>query len=178
MQFDHAKFKSLVHYVIGRAGDREGFEATKLYKVLWFSEARAFVLSHQPICGETYIRAELGPFPKHAPEILLELEREGTIRVLGDRNVDSPALLFKALQNPDASTLTDDHRKIVEYAIGRVDADHTAISPGEASHDAAWEIAKLGEEIPYFALLAIRMREPRGRELEWVESRCDAVAVG
>jgi hypothetical protein len=170
MQFDHDKFKSLVHYVIWRAGERNGFGATKLYKVLWFAEARAFVLSRQPIAGETYIREEHGPVPRHAAEIVRELESEGAIRVWSDQ--DSPQR-FKALRNPDGSKLTDDHRKIIEYWIERVDAGDTAISTGEASQDIAWEIAKPGEEIPYFALLATRIREPRGTELEWAKSRTE-----
>jgi hypothetical protein len=129
MQFDRDKFKALVHYVIWRAGGRDGIGATKLYKVLWFAEARAFVLSNRPISGETYIREEDGPSPRHAAEI--------------------------------------------EYWIARVDADRTAISTGEASHDAAWEIATPGEELPYIALLATRIREPRGKELEWAKSRTE-----
>jgi hypothetical protein len=171
MQFDRDKFKAFVHYVVWRAGDRDGIGATKLYKVLWLAEARAFVLSKQPISGEAYIREEYGPFPQHAGEITRELESEEAIRAWSDQQ--SPMRRFKALRPPDASTLTDDHRKIIEYWIERVDADPTAISSGYASHDAAWEIAKPGEELPYFALLATRIREPRGKELEWAKSRTE-----
>ena len=77
MQFDRDKFKALVHYVIWRAGGRDGIGATKLYKVLWFAEARAFVLSNRPISGETYIREEDGPSPRHAAEITMARERGG-----------------------------------------------------------------------------------------------------
>jgi len=171
MQFDRDKFKALVHYVIWRAGGRDGIGATKLYKVLWFAEARAFVLSNRPISGETYIREEDGPSPRHAAEITHELESEGAIRPWSDQQ--SPMRRFTALRAPDASMLIDDHRKIIEYWIARVDADRTAISTGEASHDAAWEIATPGEELPYIALLATRIREPRGKELEWAKSRTE-----
>ena len=57
MAFDREKFKQLVHYVIWN-GKRDWFGATKLNKVLWFADARAYVLTGRPITGATYIREE------------------------------------------------------------------------------------------------------------------------
>ena len=51
MAFDREKFKQLVHYVIWKAGKRDWFGATKLNKVLWFADARAYVLTGRPITG-------------------------------------------------------------------------------------------------------------------------------
>jgi hypothetical protein len=50
MQFDREKFKSLMHYVIAKAGDEDGFGAVKLYKILWFSDARAYMAADR-YCG-------------------------------------------------------------------------------------------------------------------------------
>ena len=52
--FDREKFKRLVHYVIWCAGERYGFGAVELNKVLWFSDARAFMLLGKPITGASY----------------------------------------------------------------------------------------------------------------------------
>jgi Protein of unknown function (DUF4065) len=81
MQFDHNKFKALLHYIVWKAGDKDDFGATKLYKVLWFSDARAFQLEGRSITGETYVREKFGPMPRHGLSIIDELEREGAIQV-------------------------------------------------------------------------------------------------
>jgi hypothetical protein len=177
MEFDRAKFKSLLHYVVWRAGDSDGFGAVKLYKVLWFSDARAYMLSGAPITGETYIREKHGPLPRHAIGIIAELEAEDAIRVWNDRYYNRPIRRFKSLQRPDRLTLTNDQRAIVDYWIKHIDEDHTAASISEQSHDAAWEIAQLGEPLPYHAIFASRIRDPKGKELEWAAARAKELGL-
>jgi hypothetical protein len=47
----------------------------------------------------------------------------------------------------------------------------------EQSHDYAWEIAKLGEEIPYHATFANRIRDPEGEELAWASRRAKELGL-
>lgn len=169
--FDREKFKRLLHYVVWRAGDRDGFGATKLYKVLWFSDARAFMLSGRPITGAVYIREKHGPVPRAAMPIREELQREGAIKIWQDRHYDYPSWRFKALRKPDTSLFAEDELKIVEWWILHIDREHTASSISEESHDYAWEIAEMGEELPYHAVFATRVRDPDERESEWVAER-------
>jgi hypothetical protein len=171
MDFDRNKFKALLHYVVWRAGDRDGFGAPKLYKVLWFSDARAFMLTKEPITGETYVREKFGPLPEHALGIIAELERDGAIRCWADQYYNRSIRRFKSLRQPDRLSLDDRQREIVDYWIHHISFDHTATSISEDSHDLAWEIAKMGEEIPYYAIFATRIRDPVGEELEWAKSR-------
>ena len=171
MKFDREKFKSLLHYVIAKAGDKDGFGAVKLYKVLWFSDARAFMLHGEPITGETYIREKFGPLPSHAAGIIHELQSEGTIRVWSDQYFNQQIRRFHSLTNPDRPALTNDQRSIVEYWLRHIADDHTAETISEQSHDYAWEIAQLGEPLPYHAIFASRIRDPKGKELEWAASR-------
>jgi Protein of unknown function (DUF4065) len=81
VEFDRQKFKRLVHYIIWKVGKHDWFGATKLNKILWFVDARAYVLTGKPITGETYARGEFGPIPKHIIPFQNELERERTIRI-------------------------------------------------------------------------------------------------
>ena len=103
---------SLLHYVIWKTGDREGFGITKLYKVLWFSDARAFMLYKEPITGETYIREKYGPMPKHAAGVLNEMQTQGVIRIWIDKYFNQSIRRFKSLQNPDRLTLSDTQRQM------------------------------------------------------------------
>jgi len=171
MEFDRNKFKALLHYVVWKAGDRHGFGATELYKVLWLSDARAYMLTKQPITGEIYIREKYGPLPRHALGIISELKGDNAIRVWNDRYDNKPVRRFKSLINPDKLLLDDKQRDIVDYWIEHIASDRTAESISEESHDLAWKLAKLGEELPYYALFAVRVRDPHGKELEWARSR-------
>lgn len=168
--FDREKFKALVHYVIARAGHKSGFGATKLYKVLWFAEARHFLLTGNLIADAEYIREEHGPVPKLGMQIRTELAREGKIRqqkmpgAYGEWQFTSakPALIDKFSPEEIAA---------VDYWIKHIDEDHTATSISELSHDYGWDIVPMGEKLPVYAALASRVREPNEEELEWVRQK-------
>lgn len=163
MPLDRDKFKRLVHYVAWKAGKRDWFGAVKLYKVLWFAESRQYVLKKQSITGETYIREKHGPIPKDILSVLRELEDEGKLKVSRGGDVTR----FLALSPPELEPFSKDEIEAVNYWIEHIDRDHTAESISELSHDYAWEIARMGEEIPMQACFSTRIREPRDKELEW-----------
>jgi hypothetical protein len=177
MQFDPNKFKALLHYVVWKAGDKDGFGATKLYKVLWFSDARSYMIQGQPITGEKYIREKYGPLPTHALAVIKELADDRSIRVWNDTYFNKPIRHFHSLRLPDKLSLNDRQREIIEYWIKHIADDHTAESISEESHNYAWEIAKLGEEIPYHAIFATRIHDPEGEELEWASRRAKELGL-
>jgi len=177
--FDRERFKRLVHYVVWRAGDRPGFGAVKLNKVLWFSDARAYMLRGRPITGAAYIREKWGPVPRPMMPVRDELVREGAIRVWNDRVYDYSATRFHARRAPADLNATFDAEdlKTVEYWIDVIDKAHTASSISAESHDYAWEIAEMGEELPYHAIFATRMRQPDDAELRWAQNRADELSL-
>jgi hypothetical protein len=166
MNFDRDKFKRLFHYVVWKAGKRDGFGATKLYKVLWFSEARTYVLSGVPIAGASYIREKYGPVPRAAVPVREELVSEGAIQAWKDKYYDFDMWCFTALRPPETSPFSETELKTVKYWIDYIDEEHTAKSISDETHDYAWEIAKMGEELPFYAILANRLREPTDDELQ------------
>lgn len=177
MEFDKEKFKNLVHYVIWKTSGKDGFGATKLYKVLWFSEARAYVLRKRPIAGATYIREEHGPVPKLARQIRSELVAEGRIsEFLIDRG-KYKGWVFKSLVPPPKDFLTSEDRQDVDWWIKHIDEDHSATSISDFSHDYGWEIAKRGEELPLYSVLAERFREPSDQEIEIANVRAKKLGL-
>jgi hypothetical protein len=178
MQFDRNRLKILLHYVVWKAGDKDGFGATKLYKVLWFSDARAYMLQGEPITGETYIREKYGPLPRHALSVIDELRAEGIIRTSTDDYFGKTIRRFHSLRAPDKLSLNEREREIVDYWIEHIAEVHTADSISDQTHDYAWEIAGLGEEIPYHAIFATRIRDPEGEELEWASRRAKELGLG
>jgi hypothetical protein len=167
MTIDLEKLKRLIHYVAWKAGARDWFGATKLYKVLWFADARQFVLTKKPITGAVYIREKYGPVPKHAMIARAQLEKEGAIKSAKEGKLTR----IVALVAPDVSMFSTDELKTVDYWIEYIDKEHTAKSISEATHDYAWDIAQMGEEIPLYAILANRIREPSERELGRLRQR-------
>ena len=170
MEFDREKFKALVVYVAWKAGRRDWFGATKLNKVLWFAEARAFVLLGKPIAGATYIRQKHGPVPKQFVPIREELARAGQIRVFQEGKLSR----ITADTKPDMSKFSRDELQIIDHWIEHIDKDHTAQSISDKSHDYGWDIAAMNEEIPLYAVLAERIREPSDEELERLREKARA----
>jgi hypothetical protein len=164
---DLVKLKRAIHYVAWKAGKRDWFGATKLYKVLWFADARQFVLTKKPITGAIYIRKEHGPIPKHGLIAQQELEQEGAIRITKEGQLTR----IVALSRPDTSIFSQAELSIVDHWIEYIDKKHTAASISEESHDYAWEIAPMDEELPLYAVLANRIHEPSDEELVRLRKR-------
>ena len=176
MRFDKEKFKALVLYVIWRAGHRDGFGATKLNKVLWFADARTYLLHKKPITGATYIREKYGPVAKQMASVDKELRQKGLIEIQKERHSKHDITKFRAFDRPDLSLFSDEELSIVDHWIKHVDEDQADDAQGELSPDYAWQIAEIGETIPLYAVLARRVRAPRGKELEW--AKAEAVRLG
>ncbi|MDX8453228.1 Panacea domain-containing protein [Mesorhizobium sp. VK9D] len=167
--YDRSRLKTLLHYVIWEAGSHANFGATKLYKVAWFADARRFVLTGKSITGAPYIRQEHGPIPRDGMMVRADLEAEGSIRQWRDKVYDHEGWKFKALRPPKVGVFGDDEKALIDYWIGHVDKDHTASSISELSHNYGWEIARMGERIPFNSILAERIRDPNDEEMEWAK---------
>lgn len=166
--YDSTRLKDLIHYVIWKAGVRPNFGATKLYKVAWFADARRYVLSGKSITGARYVRQNHGPIPQEAWRIRDEMVKAGIITQQKDQG-DYGGWRFKALVPPSSNVFSPEEKQEIDYWIKHIDEDHTATSISEQSHDYGWEIAKQGEALPFYSVLASRVREPNDEELTWAK---------
>lgn len=168
-EFDIERLKQLFHYVIRAAGGRPGFGAVKLYKIAWFSDARAFALRGKSITGATYVREEHGPIPKVARAARSALVKSGAIsETRGVKEYEG--WRFRSLRDPGPLPFSQEEMDIVNYWITHIDEDHTAQTISEESHDYGWEIARTGEELPMVAFLASRGRRPSDVEMSKFEA--------
>jgi hypothetical protein len=168
------KFKRAVHYIIWRAGNRKNFGATKLNKVLWFTDARMYVLHQQSMTGATYIREKHGPVPKPFLPAREELKKAGIIEVWKDGKLTR----FRSKSDPDMTAFSSEEMRLLDHWIEVIDKDHTAESISEKTHDYGWEIALEGEEIPLIAILAERVRQPTEEETAWALEKMKQRGLG
>lgn len=172
MDLDRSKLEAAVLHTIWRTSDRKDFGVTKLNKVLWFSDARAFEAFGRPITGETYIRHKHGPVPKHIPEIISDLIERDLIQEHVSHLFDYEVRRYTAYAPPDTTVFREDELGFIDWWIRHVSMEHTAQSISEKSHDYGWKIVPQGEEIPLKAFLANRVRQPESEtELDWATSQ-------
>lgn len=166
--YDKERLKKLIHYVIWKAGARPGFGATKLYKSAWFADARSFVLLGKSITGAEYVRQKHGPIPRYGMLARSELAEVGQISQKRDADGHWH---FKALLPANAEWFSSQEREHIDYWTNHIADNHTAASISEESHDLGWEIAKMDEVLPFYSVLASRIKEPNERQMDWAKRR-------
>ncbi len=168
IQRDRNKLKALVHYVCWTV-EPEVLGAIKLNKVLWVSDLWSYVHRGTPITGEHYIKRQFGPVSPSIPGLVRELE---TAKVLVTRRrevFEGEKVDYFALTEPDVSCFTADEMSIIDRAIYFVCYKHTAKGISDRTHDVIWELAEIGEEIPYAAMLASVLGEVTPSDVEWAK---------
>jgi hypothetical protein len=175
--YEPARLKSLIHYVIQAAAARPRFGAVKLHKTLWFSDARSFVLRGQSITGAPYIREKYGPIPRDGMRLRNELAQEGAIKQWQNESTGHLGWHFKSLLPPDVSWLEARDAQEVDYWIKNISENHSAESISDESHDHGWQIAKMGETLPFISVLAERARDPSDEEMAWARARAKALGL-
>lgn len=171
--YDKAKFKNLVHYICAqRSSDPSSLGATKLNKILWLSDFRAYYRLGDSITGARYVKRQFGPVPHQIIPVLKELENEGAIAVKEVNHFGKPKKEYEVRHGISIDHFSEEQKEIIEWSIKLVCDRHTAASISAASHDQVWKAAEDGEELPYFTVFA----EP-GRitpdELEWARMQLE-----
>ena len=162
--FSRRKFRELLLYVARESEDDTRFGLTKLSKILYFSDFKAFAILGCAITGATYRRLERGPAPLEILDVLREMESEGEIQRIERRDLNLLQKRVVPLRSPDVSGFTDQELEIVDRVIDELrvqDASQTRL----LSHlDVGWRIACVEEVIPYHSAY-ISDQRPTKREL-------------
>lgn len=162
-QYNAAKLKGLILYVADRSRDDPHFGATKLNKILYYTDFRAYRELGHSITGADYQKLPEGPAPGELMRARQQLLNEGRItiehhpvfnyiqqRIVPVERIQDPASLF----SPDELAIVD------EVLLGLGGKTGTEVS--EMSHaEAGWKLVDYYQSIPYeTAWLA-----PKGTEL-------------
>jgi hypothetical protein len=145
------RFRELIVYISERCRGAEYFGATKLNKILYHSDFRAFERFGQPLTGVPYFALKAGPAPKTLLPVRRDLLNEGAIeiekRAMGNRVQMRVVPLRKAY----LELFTGDELALVDEVINEL-WNQSADEASNASHDIRWRTLKLKDDIPYEAV--------------------------
>ncbi len=171
------KFHNLTHYIVSKCDDPVKLGATKLNKVLWFSDALSYLYKGQSISGAKYEKRQFGPVPKDIMSVRKSLKRSGLIFERTAIYGGYPQTHFISLRSPNISGFTSDEISLVDDVMESICHSHTASSISEHTHDIIWEAAEIGEEIPLCAIFASRQGELSGDDMTWAKNQVNHLGL-
>ena len=170
------KFKGLVHYICEKATDPAMLGSVKLNKVLWYSDSIQYMISGESITGETYVKRQHGPVPRHVVPAIDQLVAE---RKIARGRVDHFGFVkteFIAIADANVSMFSAEQIKLVDEAFEHVCMNHTARSISEETHGVIWQIADMGEEIPLPTVFAADVGEIDETDMDWAKKQFSEAA--
>lgn len=154
-KLDERRFKDLMLYVSEKLADDPTFGETKLNKVLFFSDFKAYRVLGQPITGAEYQKNKYGPTARRYPVMRDELIRWDQLRVERRLIVDHVQDVVRP-HNITANTdqFSSEELRIVDEVIEEM-RQYTNTEASNESHkrSAGWLARDLGETIPYSSAL-------------------------
>jgi hypothetical protein len=165
-QVDLNRLASAAHYVIARTQPHE-LGATKLNKVLWYSDLEFYRRTGESITGaKSYVRLPRGPVPHRIDDALDLLKRTNKISERRSRVYDHERREFVWLEPPDLSMFTADQIDVINMFIDTI-KPLTATQISDITHlDAVWLELENGDQMSISAGSVIT-RPPTERELAW-----------
>jgi hypothetical protein len=160
-------------YIADRSSEDPRFGATKLNKILCFSDFKAFGMHGESITGATYRRLDCGPAPLELLETLSVMERGGEIERVDRKYFNYQQKVIKSLRQPQIrDLLPNDEVAIVDQVIEKPRVLNASEVSAPSHLDEDWQLAGDREVIPYESAY-ISNRSPTSRALalwgQWVD---------
>lgn len=166
----------VAHYIIARA-DPNKLGAVKLNKVMWFADLEAYRRFGRTVTGQvSYEKRQYGPVPNNIVKSIRRLEQADKIATRDVPTFGGTRREHVWLKKPDVTVFTPDEVDILNEAITWVCESHTAKSISHLSHDALWEAAEIGEQIPVGAAV-VRADEVDKKDIDWALKELERTAA-
>lgn len=164
---EEAKAKELVHYIISKCSDPSKLGATKLNKILYFTDYLFYMNHGKTITNEKYVKQDFGPVPRHILPRLEDLQDDGMIKISEVPFFGKMKRQYKSLRRPNTSLFTAEELSHIDKVIGVICDKFTASDISELTHNIVWRYAKNGEEIPPFTIFVPGFEQPSEKDLAW-----------
>jgi hypothetical protein len=170
-EHDDRKLRELVLLICKLAETDKTFGKVKLNKLLFFADFEAHLTLGKPITGQEYQKLPHGPAPPRLLRIFPEFR--GGRRIKQDLQLVVGTFYGKeqekpiAPRDPDVTVFSDQELALVTKIVKRF-WGKTAKEVSDFSHRfPGWEIAEIGETIPYFSALIENRTPPSPRQIKW-----------
>jgi hypothetical protein len=145
MASEDVRLSEVAHYVIAHCLP-EKLGATKLNKVLWYSDVIFYRAHGRTITGQdAYEKRQYGPVPQNINSILRSLRATGKIQ---ERQVPTPAgqrREFVWLQPPPIENFSAEEIDVLRDVMTYICDGHSAASISDLTHDALWDETDIGQ---------------------------------
>jgi len=159
------RLRELIIYVAEKSRADMRFGATKLNKILYYSDFIAFKEFGKPITGAQYMRLNHGPAPTHLKPIRMGMVERGEIIIekipYWTRDLD----VVKPLRSANTDLFEKRELLLVDSIISEL-RDLDAHEVSTLSHTRAWKVAGEREAIPYEAIF-LSDKELTEDDMEW-----------
>jgi len=156
-----ARLKNTLHLVC-YVGQEYKLVTTQLTKTVVLADVVSFCTRREVISQTPIVKAKRGPVPKGYREALNELERDGAIRIIL-RSEDFELAQFEILTPPPLDDFNGEEKEIIKETVHLV-CQYTPEELSELTHNEAWELCEMGEEIPlgaYFPSKHVKATQER-----------------
>jgi uncharacterized phage-associated protein len=143
------KVKELIVLLSEMSEGDEYFGATKLNKLLFFTDFLAYIQYGKPISGFTYEAQPEGPMLTNFYAIRDELQKNQDIAVARLNFMGYPQHKTLALRPPDVSKFSAEEMRIISHIVSEYQF-MSASQISALSHEfLGWQAVDIGEVIPY-----------------------------
>lgn len=145
------RFRELIVYVCDKCASDPGFGATKLNKVLYHADFRAFERFGVPLTGMAYQKLPFGPAPRALLPVVRELAEEGALTEAAAQDEPFEQKRTRALRKAFTDHFSGDELALVDEVIEDC-WGKTATAVSDESHGVAWKARNMRDLIPYEAV--------------------------
>jgi uncharacterized phage-associated protein len=147
MASQDGRLSEVAHYVIAHCTP-EKLGATKLNKVLWYSDVIFYRLHGRTITGaEAYEKRQYGPVPKDIYGVIRSLRAAGKIKERVNPTPAGPRREFVWLEAPTVGSFSAEEIDVLRDVMEQVCEGHSAASISDLTHDALWDETEIGQEM-------------------------------
>ena len=134
-------------YVAKVCADDPSFGATKLNKILFFSDFISYRKRQRSITGATYQKLKHGPAARCFIPVQKKLIQSSRLAIQEIERYGYGQNRTIALKEPDLTEFSAEEIAMV-YEVIQAHRSKNATEISEMSHQFWWEIAEIGEDIP------------------------------
>lgn len=159
--FGPDKLEELVLHISAMSEKDSHFASTKLNKLVWAADFKAFCQTGRTITGAPYQKEKYGPVPRAMPIVLRRLKKEGRLDLkavkMGDKMGVRP--VAKPGARIDSSAFSQQDLRVVDKVIAENFGKTGTAMSIDTHKRLAHKVAENGETIPFAAWL-VSARQP------------------